>query len=212
MDITWYGHSCFRIAERGKIAVVTDPFSESIGLAAPRLKADVVTISHDVPGHNALEMIRTQPYVLRGPGEYEIGGVFITGIAMHTVRDADVQLNVAYLFDYDSLTVLHLGDLAHVPDQSFTEELGQVNVLLVPVGGGNGLKAAQAAEVVALIEPDFIIPMHYELPGLTVPLEPVDRFLKAMGVSKVQEVDVLKISPSELPEQPQVIVLTPASN
>ncbi|MGQ9909796.1 MAG: MBL fold metallo-hydrolase [Candidatus Flexifilum sp.] len=212
MDITWYGHSCFRIAERGKIAVVTDPFAESIGLAAPRLKADVVTISHDVPGHNALEMIRTQPYVLRGPGEYEIGGVFITGIAMHTVGDAGAQLNVAYLFDYDSLTVLHLGDLAHVPDQSVIEELGQVNVLLVPVGGGNGLKAAQAAEVVALIEPDFIIPMHYELPGLTIPLEPVDRFLKAMGVSKVQEVDVLKISASELPEQPQVIVLTPASS
>lgn len=212
MDITWYGHSCFRITERGKIAVVTDPFAETIGLAAPKLKADVVTISHDVPGHNALDMIRTQPYVLRGPGEYEIGGVFITGIALHTVNDTAEQLNVAYLYDYDNLTVLHLGDLAHVPDQSVIEELGQVNVLLVPVGGGNGLKAAQAAEVVALIEPDFIVPMHYELPGLSIALEPVDRFLKAMGVSKVQEAEVLKISASELPEQPQVIVLTPASS
>lgn len=212
MDITWYGHSCFRITERGKIAVVTDPFAETIGLAAPKLKADVVTISHDVPGHNALDMIRTQPYVLRGPGEYEIGGVFITGIALHTVNETAEQLNVAYLYDYDNLTVLHLGDLAHVPDQSVIEELGQVNVLLVPVGGGNGLKAAQAAEVVALIEPDFIVPMHYELPGLSIALEPVDRFLKAMGVSKVQEAEVLKISASELPEQPQVIVLTPASS
>ncbi|MDL1903164.1 MBL fold metallo-hydrolase [Anaerolineae bacterium CFX9] len=211
LEITWYGHSCFRITERGRITAVTDPFSESLGIPVPKLKADIVTISHDVPGHNALDTVKSDPYVLRGSGEYEIGGVFVTGIAMHTVSDSVVRSNVAYLFDYDNLTVLHLGDLAHVPDQSMVEEMGQVNVLLVPVGGGNGLSAAQAAEVVALIEPHYIIPMHYELPGLAVPLDPVDRFLKAMGVSKSAEQDVLKLSASDLPEQPQVIVLKPQS-
>ena len=117
--------------------------------------------------------------------------------------------NVAYLFDYDGLTVLHLGDLSHVPDQSAVEELGQVNVLLIPVGAGNGLKAAQAAEVVALIEPYFVVPMHYALPGLTIELDPVDKFLKTMGVSKVQESDTLKVSAADTPEQPQIVVLAP---
>ncbi len=207
MEITWYGLSCFRLSERGRIVVVTDPFSESIGIPSPKIKGDMVTISHDVPGHNYIEAVKGEPHVLRGPGEYEIGNVFVTGVAMH---DAETGLaNVAYLFDYDGLTVLHLGDLSHVPDQSAVEELGQVNVLLVPVGGGNGLKAAQAAEVVALIEPYFVVPMHYALPGLTIELDPVDKFLKAMGVSKVQESDTLKVSAADMPEQPQIVVLAP---
>lgn len=211
MEILWYGHSCFRIVERGRISVLTDPFSDTIGLPMPKYKADVVTISHDVPGHNYVAGVKPDPqYVLHGPGEYEIGGVFITGVPMHLISDGAVRHNVAYLFDYDdTLTVLHLGDLAHVPDQSVIEALGEVKVLLVPVGGGNGLRAAQAAEVVALIEPRYIVPMHYELPGLKVPLEPVDKFLKVMGVSKVQEADSLKVTASDVSDQPQIVVLRP---
>lgn len=208
MEITWYGHSCFRISERGRVTAITDPFGGTLGLPLPKWKGDVVTISHNSQGHNNAEAVKPQPYVLRGSGEYEIGGVFVTGIAMHDA--ATGQQNVGYLFDYDNLTVLHLGDLSHVPEQSVIEKLGEVSVLLVPVGGGMGLKAAQAAEVVALVEPHYILPMHYEMPGLTVELEPVDKFLKAMGVSKVQEADVLKISASDLPEQPQVVIMKPA--
>jgi len=209
LEITWYGHSCFRITERGRITVITDPFSESIGLPSPKLKGEMVTISHDVPGHNYVEAVKGEPHVVIGPGEYEVGGVFVTGLAMHDPEDPEARGNVAYLLDYDNLTVLHLGDMTHVPDQSFIQELGQVTVLLVPVGGGNGLKAAQAADVVALIEPSFVIPMHYALPGLTFELDPVDKFLKAMGVTKVQEADSLKITLSDQPDQPQVVVLNP---
>lgn len=209
MEITWFGHSCFRISERSRITVVTDPFQDAIGIPAPKLKADVVTISHDVAGHNNTDAVKGARLFLTGPGEYEISGVFIKGIAMH---DAEAgRLNVAYAFDYDNLTVLHLGDLSHVPDQSVIEGIGQVNVLLLPVGGGNGLKAAQAAEVVALIEPYFVVPMHYALPGLAFDLEPVDKFLKAMGVSKATESDTLKVTSSDILEQPQVVVLTPQS-
>lgn len=207
MEITWYGLSCFRLSERGRTTVITDPFSDSIGIPSPKIKGDLVTISHDVPGHNYVEGIKGEPHILRGPGEYEVGGVFITGIAMHDVVTG--RSNVAYLFDFDNLTVLHLGDLSHVPDQSVVEELGTVNILLVPVGGGLGIKAAQAAEVVALIEPYFVVPMHYGLPGMTFDLEPEEKFLKAMGVSKVQESDTLKVSAADVPEQPQVVVLTP---
>ncbi|MCC6802154.1 MAG: MBL fold metallo-hydrolase [Anaerolineae bacterium] len=207
MEITWYGLSCFRLSERGRIVVITDPFSDSIGIPSPKLKGDLVTISHDVPGHNYVEAIKGEPHVLRGPGEYEVGGVFVTGVALHDVETG--RHNVAYRFDFDNLTVLHLGDLSHVPDQSVVEELGTVNVLLVPVGGGKGIKAAQAAEVVALIEPYFVVPMHYEMPGLKVSLDPAEKFLKAMGVSKAQESDTLKITAADMPEQPQVVVLTP---
>lgn len=212
MDITWYGLSCFRLMERGQTTVVTDPYNEAIGLPSPRLRGDVVTISHDVPGHNAFDNVKGYQHILKGPGEYEIGGVFITGLAMHHIdEEQDVfRRNVAYLMKYpNEITVLHLGDLSHVPDQSTIEDLGAVNVALVPVGGGNTLSAAMAAEVIALIEPNYIIPMHYGMDGLLLPLDPVEKFVKAMGVSRVQEQDLLRITSTELPEQPEVVVLLP---
>ena len=209
MDITWYGHSCFRIAERGKTTVITDPYSEAIGLPVPRLKGDVVTISHDSPGHNNIDAVKGHTYVLGGPGEYEIGGVFFNGIALPYIGEDDTRRNVAYMVDYDGLTILHLGDLAYIPNQSTIQEMGEVAVALVPVGGGNSLRASQAAEVITLIEPSFIVPMHYALPGLALELDPVEKFLKVMGVSKVTEDDVLKVSAGILPEQPQVVLLRP---
>jgi len=209
VDISWYGLSCFRISERGQITVVTDPFAASIGLPEPKLKADVVTVSHDVPGHNNVETVKGPPYILTGPGEYEVGGVFIIGIALHNAKEENPRRNVGYMIEYENLTVLHLGDLDHVPEQSVIEEIGVVNVLLVPVGGGAGLKASEAAEVVALIEPHYVVPMHYAQDGLKLDLDPVDRFLKAMGVTKVQEAEVLRVNAATLPEQPQVVMLTP---
>lgn len=209
MEIIWYGYSCFRITERNKISVVTDPYGDSIGLPPLKLKADVVTVSHQEAGHNNVSAVKGDARLIAGPGEYEIGGVFITALAMHFIEQDTARSNIAYLFDYDNLTVLHLGDLAHIPDQSTIEALGEVNVLLLPVGGGNGLRAAQAAEVVALIEPNFIVPMHYALPGLKFQLDPVDKFLKAMGIGKVQESEALKVTAGELPEQSQVVVLLP---
>jgi L-ascorbate metabolism protein UlaG (beta-lactamase superfamily) len=211
LDIIWYGHSCFRIFERGQTTVVTDPYAPSIGLPELKLKADVVTVSHAEPGHNFVDGVK-HDFLLQGPGEYEMGGVFITGIAMHYIDEetGEARPNVAYHIQYDSgLTVLHVGDLAHLPDQSTVENLGEVNVLLVPVGGGKSLRAGTAAEVIAMIEPNYIIPMHYALPELTIELDPVDKFLKAMGVSRVQEAEMLRLTSGELPEQPQVVVLTP---
>lgn len=212
MDITWYGLSCFRLVERNQTTIVTDPFSDDIGLGIPKLKGDVVTVSHDAVGHNAVDAVKGQEYVLAGPGEYEIGGVFITGIPMHYADEETgiYKRNVAYLMKYPTdVTVLHLGDLAHVPDQSTIENIGEVHVALVPVGGGNTLTAAMAAEVIALLEPSYIIPMHYAIPDLGIELDPVDKFLKAMGVSRVEEEEYLRVSTSSVPEQSEVVILTP---
>lgn len=209
MDITWYGHNCFRITERGRITIVTDPFNDDvIGLPAPKIKGDVVTISEATPFNNNVDTVKGQSYVLAGPGEYELGGVFIYGLALHNPETA--RHNVAYTVQYDnSLTLLHLGNLSHVPDQSTIEAFGEVNIALVPVGNGANLTAAQAAEVIALIEPNYIVPMQYAIPGLTVNVDPVEKFLKEMGVSKVQEEDILRVTGSILPEQPQVVLLKP---
>lgn len=209
MEITWYGLSCFRLTERNKIAVVTDPYGEKLGLPPLKLKADVVTISHDVRGHNNLEAVKGEPRLINTPGEYELGGVFITGVAMHHLEGDQARANIGFSFQYDDLTVLHLGDLAHVPNQSTIESLGEIHVLLLPVGGGNSLRASQAAEVVALIEPHYVIPMHYGQPGLKLDLEPLDKFLKAMGATHVQEAESLKLNSSEAPDQPHLVVLQP---
>jgi L-ascorbate metabolism protein UlaG (beta-lactamase superfamily) len=207
MEISWYGHSCFRMSERGKATIVTDPFDDSIGFSVPKLKADVTTVSHDAPGHSNTDSVKNVQRVLDGPGEYEIGGVFIIGAAMHNIEVDPPKRNVAYTFDFDGLTVAHLGDLDHVPAQSTIEAMGSVDIALVPVGGGGGLNATQAAEVVGLLEPSIVIPMHYKTETSTLELEPLDRFLKEMGVSRIQQESLLKVTKNSLPEQTQIVVL-----
>jgi L-ascorbate metabolism protein UlaG (beta-lactamase superfamily) len=210
LDITWYGHSCFKLAERGQITILTDPYHESIGLPSLKWKSDVVTVSHDAVGHNAIDNVKGFTHVLSNPGEFEIGGVFLQGIAMHGSEAGKRNYNVGFKTEFaNGLSVLHLGDLSHIPAQSDIQVIGDVTVLLVPVGGGNGMKATMAAEVIGLIEPTYIVPMHYALPDLRIELDPVDKFLKAMGISKVNEEEVLRVTPSNLPEQPQVVLLTP---
>jgi L-ascorbate metabolism protein UlaG (beta-lactamase superfamily) len=210
VEITWYGHACFRVREMG-ITVVTDPYDREVGYAMPRIRADVVTVSHSHGGHSCTRGFRGSPRVLGCPGEYEIGDVFITGVP--TFHDAaggrERGQNIAFLLDFDGLTVCHLGDLGHVLTQSHIEALDGVNVLLIPVGGRATLGAAQAAEVVGLLEPNIVIPMHYQTDGLSRDLDPVSFFLKAMGVGRLKPQEMLKVSEGKLSEQPQVVVLQP---
>jgi L-ascorbate metabolism protein UlaG (beta-lactamase superfamily) len=208
VEITWYGHSCFRVREMG-ITIVTDPYDKGIGYTMPRIRADVVTISHGHEGHSCPRGFRGSPRVLGCPGEYEIGDVFITGVpTFHdTVGGRERGQNTAFLLDFDGLTVCHLGDLGHVLTQSQVEALDGVSVLLIPVGGRSTLGAAQAAEVVGLLEPNIVIPMHYQTEGLARELDPVSSFLKAMGAGRPRAQEMLKIGSSKLPEEPQVVVL-----
>ena len=213
MEITWYGHSCFRLTERNFVTVVTDPFDNKIdGYDALKLKAEIVTISHDASGHNNSGAVKGTTHVLTGPGEFEIGGVFITGVATDGGSSKKKNKeggasNTIYVFDYDGITVAHLGDLKHAPTQSEIETLGTVNVALVPVGGGGGLNAAKAAEVISMLEPNLVIPMHYSTPATKLPLDSLNKFLKEMGLSKVDAQPSLKVTRSNLPDETHVIVL-----
>ncbi len=209
MEITWYGHSCFRFSERNMASVVTDPYdTKVVGYDALKLKADIVTSSHDAAGHNHTDAVRGATHIIMGPGEYEIGGVFITGVQTdgHGKNNGSSR-NTLYVFDYDGLTIAHLGDLKQMPSQTEVEALGSVNVVLVPVGGGGSLNAAKAAEVVSLLEPNLVIPMHYAMPKSKVSLDSLDKFLKEMGLGSVERQPSLKINRSSLPEETHVIVL-----
>jgi L-ascorbate metabolism protein UlaG (beta-lactamase superfamily) len=211
MEITWFGQTCFRLSERGLATVVTDPYSPEIGLTLPRSRAHIVTVSYDDPQCRYTSGVRGPFKLLDGPGEYEIGTVFITGIATYAdgKRGAARGLNTVFTFSFDSLTVCHLGRLGHVPTQSQVEDLGTVDILLVPVGGMGSLSPAQASEVISLFEPSFVIPMYYKIPGLQVKLGTLSRFLKEMGLEKVDSQEAFKVSRSSLSEETQVIVLEP---
>jgi len=213
MEITWYGHSCFRLAERNFATVVTDPFdSKTVGYEPLKLKAEIVTVSHDAAGHNHTDAVKGAMHVIDGPGEFEIGGVFITGVqtdggASAKKKSANGTRNTLYVFDYDGITVAHLGDLQQVPTQAEIEALGTVNVLLIPVGGGGGLNAAKAAEVISLLEPNLVVPMHYSTPDARIALDSLNKFMKEMGLGKTESQPLLKVSRSSLPEETHVIVL-----
>ncbi len=208
MDITWYGHACFRLSERG-VVIVTDPPAEALGYERPRIRADVVTISHDHPGHNNRVGFRGGPRFFDGPGEYEVKGVFITGIAAYHDgrKGASRGRNTIFVFDFDNLTVCHLGDLGHVPDQSQVEALSAVDVLLIPVGGLHTIDASKAAEVISLIEPRLVIPMHYKTPKEKARLRKVDVFLKQMGLAALAPQPELRVTKSSLPEGTEVVLL-----
>ncbi len=214
MELTWYGMSCFRMVERGLATVVTDPFDASVGLPEPKLRADIVTISHDAPGHNNLAAVKGERRVIRGPGEYELGGVFVTGIAMNTpsAKNNGGLPNTLYVFEFDGLTVAHLGDLAYVPTQPQIEDLGTVDVALVPVGGGEALNPSQAAEVISLIEPKIVVPMHYKTGKESLKLGTAARFLSEMGIGAIDPLGTLKVSKSGLAEETQVVLLERAAS
>jgi L-ascorbate metabolism protein UlaG (beta-lactamase superfamily) len=211
VEITWLGHSCFRLRDRAA-TVVTDPYGKDLGLNLVRVRADIVTVSHDAEDHNYVKGVKGDFQVLTGPGEYEVSSVFVTGLELRGDRKKKEVVsgprNTVFLFEFDDLTICHLGDLNIVPTQAQVEEaLGEVDVLLIPVGGGESLNASQASEVVSLLEPHIVIPMHYQVPEVSLELDPVGKFLKEMGLDKVTPQEVLKISRSGLPDETQIMLL-----
>ena len=208
MEITWLGHSCFRMRGREGI-VVTDPFSKEAGYDWSRPRADIVTISHPHDNHNQPQRVAGDPKVISGPGEYEISNIFVTGIGSYhdNKKGSDRAANTIYLIEFEDLKVCHLGDLGHVPSEAQAEALSGLDVLLVPVGGVTTINAAQAAEVVSLLEPRIVIPMHYKTKAFAGKLEGVEKFFKEMGLKDVEEQDSLKLNKSASQEETHVVVL-----
>jgi len=208
MEIRWLGHSCFQI-KGNKATIITDPYVPDLGYSLGKRSADIVTISHQHPGHSYFEGIDGDPRRVAGPGEYEISGVLIIGMA--TFHDAEGGgrrgKNTLYIMDVDEISICHLGDLGHVLTIERSEGIDEVDVLLVPVGGVSTIDASVAAEVVRQLTPKVVIPMHYKTDALRRELEPVDRFLKEMGVKEVSPQPRLSFNKGNLPLTTQVFLL-----
>ncbi len=213
MDIKYIGHASF-ILKSKTAQVVTDPYDpKKVGLKFPKTEADIVTISHHHPDHDYSDGISGTPLVLDWPGDYEKMGVRITGFKSYhdKKKGAERGENILYKFETEELAILHCGDLGLVPDDSFIQELGEIHVLLVPVGGFYTISAQEAAEFVKKLEPNIVIPMHYKTASHTEemfkPLAPLDDFLKVMGTAAEEPLPKLTIKKDMIGEEEMKVVV-----
>lgn len=217
MDITYLGHSAFKIKGK-KASLVTDPYPKSVGPAMPSVSADVITVSHDHSDHNSPGQVsgtsrREKPYLITAPGEYEVEGIGVFGwSAYHDNKEgAERGKNTIYTIFIDDLRITHLGDLGHLLSDRLIENIGPVDVLLIPVGGVYTINAEQAAKVVNQLQPAYVIPMHFKTPEhdpkVFGELDEIGKFLREMGVDQAEPQEKLKITESALPEESEVVVL-----
>lgn len=208
-ELTWLGHACFRL--RGREAVVVfDPIDRPGGVDLSRLRADIVTISHAHPRHSHRAGLSGSCTVIDGPGEYEIKEVFITGVrtdhddAKGTVAGA----NTVYVVHLEDLIFCHLGDLGHALSSEQLEQIGSVDILMVPAGG-RPLSVARAAEVISQLEPGLVVPMHYATEAAPVAeLDTIEKFGREMGLNDFTTRDRLTVRRSDIPEATQIVVLS----
>jgi len=217
MQIFWKGQSCFQIIatpnKNSQIKIVIDPFSEDIGLRVPKLEADVLLVSHNHYDHNNVKAVSGSPFLISGPGEYEIKGVFVQGVSSFhdNSQGKERGQNTIYSLEVEDIRICHLGDLGQnelTEDQ--LEKIGDVDVLLVPVGGEATISAKEAVKIMAQIEPKITIPMHYQIPKLKLKFDGVDKLLKSLGLKTIAPQDKLTIKKKDISsEEAKIIVLQP---
>lgn len=218
MDIKYLGQSCFKL--RGKSgSVITDPFdSKMVGLSLPAVSAEIVTVSHQHEDHNQVDKVkgtaqRPEPLVLNQPGEYEANGISVIGVrSFHDDKKGSERGdNVMFVFQIDGIMIAHLGDLGHELSKNQVEELGPIDMLLLPVGGKFTIGPEMAKKTIATLNPSIVIPMHYKAPGMSSmfdELVTVDEFVEKAGFEQVTRTDKLKIEPAKLPDDTEVVVLS----
>ncbi|MBD3279589.1 MAG: hypothetical protein GF390_02655 [Candidatus Pacebacteria bacterium] len=217
MQIQYYGHSCFRLkGKRGM--VVMDPYDDYVGLSLPNISADIVTISHDHQDHNQASVIRgtarrDQPFVIKQPGEYEVGGISVFGVGAFHDENQGVERgkNIIFTVLIDGVRVCHLGDLGHEIKEDLIAEIGMIDVLLLPVGGVYTIDPKQAVKVARSLEPAIVIPMHYQTDQheqkVFGELSTLADFLKEYS-AEPETVNKLSLDQSRLPEEMELVVLS----
>lgn len=214
MVITWLGHACFKI-QSGETVIVVDPYAKEVGLTPPRFRADIVLVTHPHYDHSNKETLTGDPFIITDPGEYETRGVYIQGIqTFHdTVEGKERGLNTIYKIECEGIRLLHLGDFGEKEMRSETlEDIGTIDILMTPVGGKYTIDGEGATRVVHQIEPQFVIPMHYKIPGLKIAIDGVEPFLKEMGATKIEAQEKFTIKKRDIAEKEktEVVLLKPA--
>ena len=214
MQVIWKGQSFFQILiQRGKESVVKiaiDPYDEQIGLKPPTLEADILLISHSHYNHNNIKAVSGNPFIIEGPGEYEIKGIFIQGISSFhdNVQGKERGENTIYTLESEGIKICHFGDLGQkeLTDEQL-EKIGAIDILMIPVGGIYTISAKEAAKIISQVEPKIVIPMHYHIPKLKIKLEGLDKFLKMMGVKAPEVSKKLSVSQRNLPTEGMKIII-----
>lgn len=207
MTITWFGHSCFRI-ESKEGSILIDPFSKEIGLRPPKIKDDLVLVSHEHFDHNNVGGINPEAFLINHPGEYEKQGIYVQGISSFHDKSEGKERgpNTIYKIRAEEMVLCHLGDFGQDSlSETQIEEVGDVDILFIPVGGNYTIDYKEAVEVIRAIEPKIIIPMHYKVPGLTVDIEGPEKFIKELGLTP-EKVDKFRIAKKNLPAEEMKLV------
>ena len=208
MTISWFGQSCFRI-EAKEGSILTDPFSKDIGLKPPKIKDDLVLVSHNHYDHNNIEDVGPETFIIKNPGEYEKNGIAVLGINSYHDKTEGKERgsNTIYVIKAEDMTVCHLGDLGQEKlDEKQVEEIGDVDILMIPVGGSYTINYKEALEVISQIEPKIVIPMHYKIKDLNIDIESADKFVKELGLTP-EKVDKFKIAKKTLPAEEVKLVM-----
>ena len=217
MNIFWHGQSLFELittpAKNSQVKIVIDPFSEEVGLRVPKLEADIVLTTHNHYDHNNVKAVSGNPFLISGPGEYEIKNVFIQGIASwhDDKKGAERGENTIYTIEAEDLKLCHLGDLGQKElSAEQLEKIAEVDILMIPIGGTYTISAKEALKIMSQIEPRITIPMHYALPKLKIKLDDLDKFLKTMGIKSIEPLNKLSIKKKDISlEEAKIIVLKP---
>lgn len=202
MTLSWHGFSCFSLATssaNGEATLVIDPYQNETGLRFPKtLSADVVAVSRNDRLSNNASACGAEPFVITTPGEYEVKGVFVQAIA--APRAGDSAPHLFFLIEAERLRLLHLGTLNRPLSDEELRLCPSVDVLLIPVGGDPYLTPGPASEFFAKLEPKIVIPYGFALPGIKIPLAPLEKFCQSLGVCQREDVTRLKLQRKSLPE------------
>lgn len=212
MELVYLGHSAFRLRMARGITLVTDPFEKLGNVLMRQVNAEVVTVSHDHKDHNMLGRIKGEPFVISAPGEYEISGVRITGFPSFHDKEKGKKRgkNNIFLIQMDEIKICHLGDLGHLLSEKLLEEINDIDVLLIPIGGLYTLNPQEAAKLTKDIQPKIVIPMHYGVKALGKNLKDLavpESFFKNLGVKERVEEQKLTLKKGALPEEMQVFLM-----
>lgn len=211
-EIRWFGHNCFRVKAR-EATVLMDPVGKKTGYSPSKQTADIVTVSHEHPGHNNLQMVKPEYALINGPGEYELHAIFVTGTRTYhdQAKGAERGYNTIFEIDLDGLRVAHLGDLGHTLNDDAVEALANIDILFAPAGGGPLLSPAEIAEVVGNISPKMVIPMQYQTSKGDKDRDTVEAFCKQLSMEMPEPVEKLTVKSSDLSDQMQIVLLQPNS-
>ncbi|QGU00697.1 Zn-dependent hydrolases of the metallo-beta-lactamase superfamily [Candidatus Syntrophocurvum alkaliphilum] len=208
MKIEWLGHASFYIQTNGK-RITTDPFDERLGYPVYGLESDLVTISHEHWDHNADYAVKGSPIVVRKDGISKFDDMSITVQGFQSYHDKVKGqargFNTIYKISSEDIEVLHLGDLGHLLTKEEVIQIGNVDILLIPVGGTYTIDANEAYELVNFINPKVVIPMHFKTPHLKLDIDYVEKFIQKYN--KVIKKPYLEVSKNDISDEMQIIVL-----